>query len=141
MKVSKNFDLQEFVSPELYKQFGDSSIWFINPKIIAFAQAFRDIVGKSVTINNWHSGGKFKYSGQRPFNCKIGATFSQHKFGNAVDLKVDGLTGDQMRKIIIDNYDKVFSKYITTIEDGTDTWLHADCRNTQQDKLLIVPFQ
>jgi hypothetical protein len=141
MKLTKNFELKEFVSPELFKQFGEKSIWFLDPCIVQFAQTFRDHIGRSVIINNWHTGGKAKYSGHRPLNCEIGASLSQHKFGRAVDIKVEGFSGAELRKIIVSNYDKLFSDYITTIEDGTDTWLHADCRWTESDKLLIVPFR
>ena len=33
-----------------------------------------------------------------------------------------------------------FGKQVT-IEAGTATWIHADCRFSNQDSLLIVPFK
>ncbi|NJL73884.1 MAG: hypothetical protein HC892_01425 [Saprospiraceae bacterium] len=141
MKVSNNFTLQEFVSESVYVKFGNNSIWFIDQKIINIAQLFRTIVDKSVTINNWHNKGSFNESGLRDFSTSTGVSFSQHKFGRAVDLKVDGMTGDQMRKIVIDNKIAFLQIGLTTIEDKTPTWLHCDCRNTGLKDLLIVPFK
>ena len=57
MKVSKDFVIEEFVPEEIYQQFGDKSIWFIDPKIIRIAQFFRDRYGLPITINDWHNGG------------------------------------------------------------------------------------
>ena len=140
LQVTKSFNLAELVSPEYYNMFGDKSLQFLQVPAIMFLQKFRDYVGRPVLVNNWIDGGNLQYGGLRPFNCKTGASLSIHKFGGAFDPKVEGMTGAEMRQIIIDKWDTHFKGTITTIEDGTEGWLHGDCRNTGSDKLLIIPY-
>ena len=42
MKVSKNFYVHELVDKGTYEKFGDSSIWFLDPKAFPILQHFRD---------------------------------------------------------------------------------------------------
>jgi hypothetical protein len=141
MQVSKNFIIQEFVSPDVFAQFGDKAIWFIDPKVVSIAQWLRDHTGKVVTINNWHAGGQYKESGLRSFLTSTGAQFSQHKFGRAGDMKIEGLNGTEMRKIVDDNAEKLMQLGLTTVELDTPTWLHVDCRYTGLTSILKVPFK
>ena len=138
MKVSANFNLKEFIDPETYKRFGDSSIWFIDNRIITLAQFIRERLNKPCTINNWSNGGQYQYSGFRPPECTIGAKLSQHRFGRGIDLKCKGMTADEVREDIIKNFD-IYNKIgLTTIEDGkfAPTWCHIDVRESEE--LLIV---
>ena len=140
MKVSANFNLKEFIDPETYKRFGDSSIWFIDNRIITLAQFIRERLNKPCTINNWSNGGQYQYSGFRPPECTIGAKLSQHRFGRGIDLKCKGMTADEVREDIIKNFD-IYNKIgLTTIEDGkfAPTWCHIDIRETNQEELKIV---
>jgi hypothetical protein len=146
MKLTKNFSLQEFVPPAMYKKWGDKSVQFIDMRIVYFAQALRDNLGMPIVINNWHTGGQYKESGLRAFNTPTGASMSQHKFGRAVDLKISDSkgvirndSGAILRKHVQDNWDK-YKQWITTTEADTDSWAHFDCRYTGQDTLLIVPM-
>ena len=66
MKLSKNFYLQEFVTPDLYKKWKDKSIIFIDDRLIHIAQFIRDRFNKPMTINNWNNDGSFRYRGYRP---------------------------------------------------------------------------
>lgn len=142
MKVSKNFELKEFIDPELYMLRGEDSIQLIDQRIITIAQAIRDHFGLPIIINNWHIGGGYKESGLRKFLTKTGATFSQHKFGRAIDVKIEGVSDyDEVRAEIVRYWPEFKASGLTTIEDGTPTWLHSDCRNTGTDTLLIVPFK
>ena len=149
MKVSKNFYLTEFVSKNIYDQFGEKSIWFIDPRIISLAQFTRDFFGKSITINNWWDEGdavqkampdERQYSGFREPACTIGGNLSQHRYGRATDIKVSGLTPQEVYTAIIAANDKFMAAGLTTMEDirDTRTWNHLDIRNTGSDKLLIV---
>ena len=137
MKVSNNFYIQEFVPPEIYERYGDSSIWFINKKIVLLTQFVRDRHGKPVIANNWHTGGNLKNRGFRMPNCKVGGKLSQHKFANAVDYDIVGMTADEQREDQKKNFD-LYSKYgLTTIEENV-RWNHNDCRNTNSEELFIV---
>jgi hypothetical protein len=141
--TSKHFIIQELVPKEIYDYLGaDKSSWLIDPRLWALIDFFRDYFGVAVTINDWHTGGKFNESGFRLNNSKTGAALSQHKFGRAADLKFDTHTDyEEIRKIVIANWDKFKEAGLTTIEAGTPTWLHVDIRDTNSDTLLIVPFR
>ena len=139
--LSDHFVIQEFVPPQVYNQFKDNSIWFINPQVIKIAEFIRQYFNKSVTINNWHKGGTYTESGFRMPDTTIGAKLSAHKRGSAIDIKMPGVDYEEVRKTILANQKIFMDAGITTIEDGTDTWLHVDCRFTKLNKILVVPFQ
>ena len=138
--LTTNFRLEEFIDPDTFKKYGESSIWFIDPRIVTLAQSMRDRLGKPCTINSWSGGGQYQYSGFRPPQCSIGAKLSQHRFGRAIDLKVSGMTADEVRDDIIGNFDIYKKAGLTTIEDGAyaPTWCHIDIRDTGLDTLKIV---
>tara|TARA_R110002020_G_scaffold102076_1_gene239952 strand:+ start:1719 stop:2150 length:432 start_codon:yes stop_codon:yes gene_type:complete len=141
LKVSGNFYLQEFIDPGTYSRFGDSSIWFIDPRLVTLAQFMRERLGKPCTINNWNTGGQYQFSGFRPPDCSTGAALSQHRFGRAIDLKVKDMTADEVREDIINSWE-IYKKStaLTTIEDGdyAPTWCHIDIRDTGMEELKIV---
>jgi len=154
IKLSSNFSLDEFVAPEIYRRFQGNSVWFLNPALILIAQSLRDRFGP-IVINNWCKGGKYdaetfinleesekQYfyteSGLRCHCSTTGAEFSQHKFGNAIDLKFKNVTPEQVRKHIIENYGSIYRSIgVSAIEAKTDSWLHIDCRNKNHDQLII----
>ena len=138
MKVSKNFWLTEFIPPEIYEMSAGNSLWFIDQRIITIAQYIRDRFKSPVTINNWFSGGHYRYSGYRDPLADVGVMFSQHKFGRAIDAKVDGFEPEEIRTDIITHWPDYQAVGLTTIEADTPTWTHLDCRNTGLDKLYIV---
>lgn len=140
MKVSENFTLQEFVDKATYGRYGDKSIWFIDKRIVALAQFMRSRFKASATINNWDSGGVLQYRGFRPRDCTVGAWNSQHRFGRAIDININGTTPDELRQDIVNNF-SIYSKFgVTTIEDGAfaKTWCHIDLRWNESTELLIV---
>lgn len=140
MKLSENFILQEFVPQVLWTYKGESSIWFLDQRLIWLVQFFRNYFGKPITLNDWMDGGKLNDCGFRLPDSKTGAVLSQHKFGRAADLHFEGITNyDTIRQEIKDNWPLFKAEGLTTIEDNTDTWLHIDIRHTGLNKLLIVP--
>jgi len=142
MKISENFVIQEFVPKSIYEKYGENSIWFVDPRIIAFCQWLRDYIQESVTINNWHREGKYNESCFRVPDTTTGAKLSQHRFGRAVDIKVEGHLPETIREIIRLNFKELRAKYgVSTIEKDTPTWVHVDCRYTGLDHLLEVPYK
>lgn len=140
MKLNKYFEIEEFVPPQIFKQYGQRSIWFIDPKIVDIATAYREFFEVPVRINNWHNGGPYSYRGYRPPRVNIGSEYSQHKFGRAFDCNIGTMNAKQMFDEVSKNYAH-FEKFgLTTLENYkfTDGWLHSDCRITNNDKLLIV---
>lgn len=140
MKLTKDFYLSELVPKIIIEQFGDKGIWFINPKIVNVVQWLRDHVGRSITINNWHDGGSRDESGFRLPKTLTGGKLSQHKFGNAVDILVEGMSPIEVMDIITLNFGVLNSLGLTAVEDVvfTKTWNHLDCRFTKEKELIIV---
>ena len=73
----------------------------------------------------------FNLRGWRPADCTVGAKFSQHKKGNAVDFDVylgkNRLPAATIRELLINNHEAVPT--LTRLEAGTN-WVHADCKET-----------
>lgn len=140
MKVSQNFTLQEFVPEIVHKQFGDKAIQFVDPKIIQVVETLRQFIGKPVTVNNWNSGGQYQESGFRHPYTDTGAKLSQHKFGRAADVKVEGMTSKQVYDFVIVNKLKLMAAGLTTVENiaATPSWVHLDVRPSLVKDLQIV---
>lgn len=141
MKISNNFDLVELVDPVTYKSRGDKSIELLDNRLITLVQAFRDFFAVPITINNWATGGQYHESGLRQLDTTTGAKFSQHKYGRAADIKIPGITPEEARQTIRKNWAFFKSKGLTTIENNTPSWIHADCRFTGLTTLYEVPYQ
>ena len=139
MKVSNNFVLQEFVTPEIWASHKERSLIFIDIRVIQIAQFLRDIYG-GITINNWHTGGQYSESGLRSFNTSTGAKHSQHKYGRAIDLKFSDTTNKKVYADILANAKKFYDAGIRVVEDIADTpsWLHIDVRNTGKVNEIII---
>jgi hypothetical protein len=140
MKVSANFELRELVSPEAYEKLGHAAHWLLDPRLIAVVQKIRDLAGKPVTVNDWHVGGQYKQSGFRMPGEGTGAALSQHRFGRAADLKIQGMTPGQGLQLVQGNWAALSALGLSTVEDVslTPTWLHVDVRLTGHS-LLYIP--
>ena len=94
-----------------------------------------------MVANDWYWDGVNNYRGWRPTDCEVGAEFSQHKYGRAVDLKPVKVSVDEIREdILADPFHEDF-KYIACLEMGV-SWLHLDVRNHDKAKygiLLVYP--
>lgn len=141
MKLSKNFHLVEFICPAIYNGWGDRSFIFIDPDLIRIAQELRDYFGKPVTINNWADGGQYAESGLREFNTGTGSKMSQHKFGRAIDCKIEGVHPEEARQHILANQDKWIGLGLTAIERDTPSWIHLDTRFTMSNDIVVLPFK
>lgn len=137
MYKPKHFVLQEFFPRDFYEKYhqklGDIMWTLIDDRILWTADALRDRYGTMV-VNDWlwrTDKDANNYRGFRPFDCQIGAVFSQHRYGRALDCKFKKVTSEEVRQDIRTN-DKYTFKYITAIEVDI-SWLHFDCRN--HDKL------
>ncbi|NQY74332.1 MAG: hypothetical protein HRT90_06165 [Candidatus Margulisbacteria bacterium] len=142
MKIEgiKNFIVQEVVPKTIWKKFGRYSIRFVDKEMISIAQAIRIRFNQPITINNWHVGGSYQYSGYRPPDCCEGAFFSDHKMLLAYDIKVNGIPAPEVQHDIRIHWKSIYRDMgITAIEDDTPTWTHVSRRLTQQNNLVIIP--
>lgn len=93
--------------------------------------------GKYEIVVNNHTTNNFR--GWRPADCKIGAKFSQHKKGNAVDfdvyLKGNRVPAATIRELLVSNHEKVPT--LTRLEAGTN-WVHGDCKETGVTNGIVV---
>ena len=133
------FAIHELVPQAIYKQLGDRQhlLWQqLDPVLLWTADQLRKRYGPMVACD-WHKGGHNHYRGWRHPACTIGAPYSQHRAGRALDLvPTDTMASIIRRDILIDPYAEIF-QYITCIEDGV-AWLHFDVRPWDKKKYGIM---
>lgn len=103
--------------------------WLIlmDERLLMTIDAMREHYKRAITINNWYTGGSFRNRGFRPMTGNVGAKYSQHRFGRAVDLDVYGIPAEQVRNDIRSG---LFPE-ITCIEKDVN-WVHIDVRNVKR---------
>lgn len=121
----KHFKIQELVPKSIYASLGSRSLIVMDPRILYTIDLIRDHFGKPITVNSWMWGGSFDQRGFRDY-MNVGAKYSQHRYGRAIDFDISALTAEEVRQELIKQKDKF--KYITTIEKDV-LWVHMDCRN------------
>lgn len=137
IKITENIFLDEVMHPKMYKLFGGKSRWFIDQSVIDIAQYIRTKTGQPIEINTWFHGGRFKNRGLRLFSSGTGASYSQHKFGKALDFTIKGWTADEVREKILGEWKDDLMKFgLTAIEAGI-SWVHIDVRNTGKNDIMI----
>ena len=124
MKTTKDFDVRELVSKELYSRFGENITYFLNPVMVYQLRELRSYLNKSLIINNWHVGGNYNESGLRAPRSPVGATYSRHKFGCALDIKSPQISSAELWELL---YKKHAGFAITELENKeiTKTWTHV----------------
>ncbi len=139
--MTKHFNIQELVHPDVYVARGNAAAQLIDIRIVNVAEWLREKTGKPIVINNWKYSGRYKESGLRNPFTKTGARYSQHKYGRALDLKVQGMDAEEVRQLIRDNWAELKEIGLTCIEKDTPTWVHIDCRHTGLSYLLEIPYK
>jgi len=144
MYKTKHFKIEELISQPLYELFKISGklyqLWgCFDDRILKTADALREHYGKAY-INNWLWGGNNHDKGFRTFDCEIGAVWSQHKFGRALDLWFENYTSEKIREeisaAIPESLEKSGLHFIRRIEEDVD-WLHVDLMNTGQKEIVF----
>lgn len=147
IKVSDHFYLDELIPKEVYVQYYEKSIQFLDPRIIPLLEGLRKFFNTPVIVNTWWNNGLNNYRGFRPEGCQVGSKYSQHKMGRGIDCQFPANTDyNKVRQMIRDNYEEYFKPLgLSTIEKDTPNHLHIDCRNTSLIKpdgsLYEVPYQ
>lgn len=135
--IPKYFSAKEFVHPSDYAAHGERCFELIDSRIIIAADKLREKFGATY-INTWAFGGPRQLSGLRPLNSTIGAKYSQHKFGRALDLTFRDVTVQEVYAYILAH--SWMYPEITCVENiaATPTWLHIDCRWHSKEGIWIV---
>ena len=112
VKLSNNFTVNEFRCKD------NSDVIFIAPALVDILQAIRNHYGKAVNINSAYR--------TPTYNKKVGgATYSQHLYGTAADIRINGVKP------------KDLAAYIETLMPNYGgigiypTFVHVDIRKTK----------
>lgn len=154
MKVSKNFDLREFVPKSLWVEKGKACLWYVSPTVISLAQFYKDWFSDyfeetvTVTVNDWLWGGEFQNRGWRYPDTEIGSQLSFHKGGlcTAFDCEIrrkesgKELNPTRIHTIILKHEKEFMKAGLTTLESKkyAPGWTHSDHRPTGLDHILVV---
>lgn len=163
MKVSKNFDVREFVPKHIWEQFGTNSTWFVNPKIVKIAEFYKSfwlayykrklgndkVTNVLIQVNTWLTGGPQQWRGLRTAKCTEGADNSQHRYMNAFDCEIIIVMADgsrveadykEIHQVIKANETEFMANGVTCVEDVkiASGWLHTDCRWIPEQKNILI---
>jgi hypothetical protein len=134
VKLSNNFNLDEFVSREFYQGL---------ERMVNIVQFIRTSTGVGVTINNWWGNGSLNNRGHRMPNTTVGSATSEHRVMNAVDINIGTWTGQQMFEWAERNAAELYRLGVRRIEDPklTPTWLHLDCRPHTEREIRVIDLR
>lgn len=133
MKRSKHFKLLELLPQEVY--IDEDNGWdLLDERILVVIDWLKELVGNDVklVINNWNIGGSRNNCGYRSANCTVGARYSRHKRGMAVDIISRQMNADELRLLISRHMDKLPCP--VRIEKDVN-WLHIDVDNDKNDEI------
>ncbi len=135
------FNVKELVSKKIFRSQGNYAMGLIRPSLIRSIHFLRAYFSTSVYINNWAYGnGNFHQRCYREING-VGAKYSRHKYGMAVDFNVRNQPSDRVYRTVLDHQDDFLAAGFTTMEDKSiaRTWTHLDIRETGLvDEILVV---
>ena len=118
---------KQLVPPEVFAERGVKSLELIDDRLLVFIDKLRHNLGVPLTVNN---GTSYTQSGLRDVNHygtyeKMAASYSQHKYGKALDFRSSKMSSREIRKHIIEN--RELYPEITFMEVGI-SWVHVDVR-------------
>ena len=133
-----HFELHEICDPVTLKTLGDACWSLFDPYLLSTMDRIRERYGVAITVNNWKSGGPYKFRGFRPSDCKEGAELSSHRRGTAIDFDVTGKSAEEVRNDILVNKEHIDFMFITRLEAGT-SWVHLETANHPNRIVLFNP--
>ena len=136
----KHFIPQEFVPKVIFNMRGGKALQLMDREILVFIDTLREVLGKRITVNNWHVGGGFSQRGLRTSASKHFKQFSQHTYGKALDFDVEDMTADEVRQWLVEHRNLDWVSPISFIEDGC-SWVHVDTRPTKDDALILWHYK
>jgi hypothetical protein len=135
MNLSEHFTLEELTASDTAVRLGIDNrapVQVVNnlKRLCALLEDVRHAVGKPIRISSGYRCQKV--------NKAVGSKdTSQHLLGCAADIKVDGVTPDELMKTIIGagiKFDQIIREF--------DSWCHISVPNTPEDKprhsMLII---
>ena len=126
-RCGHNIRIEELVSSDVHRVFGDKSWMFLNPQMLRTLDALRKRYGV-MYLNDWLWGGPNQYKVFREASCIVGAPLSQHRLGNAADPKFKHVTAEEVRADAVKRDNQGWACLITQIESDV-SWFHFSCGN------------
>jgi len=140
IKLTENFYLDEFIHPDIYKQFGARSQLYINPILVELCQEIRENWGEPISINTWNAGGNFINSGLRDYKNPLNGRLnrSRHYYGLCADMKTRDIKG--LQEHIYKNREKYYSLGLRVIErfKYTKSWCHVSVEWTGLNEVKMI---
>jgi len=128
-----HFKLEELIPPETWQALGRKAWLVLDPRALFTLDQLREAFGVCI-VNTWHEGGMLKYRGFRPPECKVGAHYSQHRFGRGFDCTFRQ-SSEIVRQTIMEHRDQF--PYLTTLESDV-SWVHFDIRDHGGEDIELV---
>lgn len=139
MYTCKYFSLKELLPKEVYVDLSEAGSinfgwWILDERALKCLDLLREEFG-TIIVNDWKWGGNNQYRGFRPFDCEVGAKYSQHKFGRGFDCVFKHAQPKLVSLYIMerqkDGWGSGVFRYITWTKVYS-TWLHFDVRNLRR---------
>lgn len=129
MKLSPNFTLDELTvtSRNVRNEPNEAEIAHLRALAVNILQPLRDALGKPVTINS-------AFRSESVNRLVGGSSTSQHRLGQAADIRVDGMTSRQVCKKIVElklPYDQLIEEF------GRWTHVSHGPRNRRQQMTAV----
>jgi hypothetical protein len=147
-EIKKYFCVEEFVSPNVYNRYGETSWQFICPRLLKTILWIRTNLDKPMTINNWKWGGNFSQRGLRENTSDIVSKktksgkmyLSAHTMGKAVDFDAKGMSAEEVRMWLKEMENEL--PYHVRLEHNMKgkpiSWVHIDVFfNPSNDKVYL----
>lgn len=129
MKLSPNFTLDELTvtNQRVRNEANEEEIKHLKALAVNILQPLRDAIGKPIHINS-------AFRSESVNRLVKGEPTSQHRLGQAADIRVDGMTSKQVAKKIIElklPYDQVIEEF--------GRWVHVSYsyRNRRQQLTAV----
>ena len=146
--LMRHFNLYDLVPRDVFELLGSNAWALLNTDLCRDLDKFvDDLIHQTsctgVVINNWNKDGWYEESGFRVYDSGTGSRKSQHKQGNAFDLKFIGIDLVTAYQFLIANQTRYPS--IKRVEDISYTtrdneyggWLHIDGKDTHSKGLYV----
>lgn len=142
MYKPRNFKSFELVDRKTYRALGEKCLRLFRAETLMGIDQLRDLIGNPMMVNDWAWDGKIEWRGFRPSYCEIGATYSMHKVGSAIDFRVKGENSPEFYKDLRDKIvvwkDECFLPYLSRMEDLDGmTWCHVEFDSTAGNKVKL----
>jgi hypothetical protein len=134
-----HFTWEELVPPGVFSKFGIECRRLFDNRILWSIDQIREYFDRPVVVNNWKVGCKpggtvFTQRGFR--TADLGAKYSLHARGSAIDFDVKDIPAETVRQEILAHQSHPAFQYITRMEANVN-WVHIDNAMTDSDDIVL----